>query len=1079
MGVLTQTLDQGAASAAPTAQPNRDSTGFFQNVGAGFTSAVAGTHSTRNADAIYQFRYYDQIIKALQSEGEKGTEYVKVPVLSTSPFYHPQPGDRVNANGVVYTPVTRDFRNPFVPGNTLLGDRNILAPLYFGGDQTEIGDIWSAVNRVRARKPDFLKGLTDASAVANLAIQERQRQLAGAQDITSRANTAGVVGQFIGGAVGSVLSLDPENAAVGGVGGAAGKTVARTVIKRGIEGAALNATAGALASPGQVADAERLGIEMTPGDVAKSIGEQAVAGAILGGAPTLVPHIASTVGHVASKVADTAAENAPAPVRDAVVAASVRAGTVKDRQLLTEWQKATRPYAAVGDISTPDERAAANVMTRDIETRETSPLPPQNAGDNERRLDAIAQSLGVTIHAPDMPSTAPVQVPTVRDRSGATMATRRPASFAEATIGAEGRPIRNPDSTADGYGQFTEGTWLSVAPKVTDTTGMSRDQILALRHDKTIAMRATDYYGAQNGRYLRMRGLEDSPGNLSLAHFLGPADATKVLQADPRTPVEDIINPKSFAANRKLLTGKSADELIAWAHKRIGGSVDHVPARPDAVPDEDFDYASPVPYGAASFAPDEVKTDAALMQYKSGGDEAGITDALRGVDAWNPLLSQQILVWERADGERIVADGHQRVGLAKRLFDDDPSIRLPAIVVREADGITAQQARVLGALRNIANGTGSLLDNARVLRDAPEGARMLPQNGPLTRDSIGLSRLSYPAFGAVANDVIDPRIAAQVGLHAGHSPDSHMAIIDLLKKERISNPAEAATVTRQALADGFGSADTTQLGMFGDMPAQSLYVPISRILSAAQKRLRDEKRTFKVLNEKASKIEAAGNRLDRAANESKVISNDEALAILDRTAHSAGPVRQALAEAARAELSGTRRADAVSQFLDALSGIDLRAAARGVESDVGLRGAPVGEGRGFSAEAADADVPGPGEPSLLDRAIAAKAAAENFSDPVGAGAKEQTDLLTHDLLQDAVATEASKSVPPIDPKMLEKINGGFAIAEPPEPPPHLFDLEQTGFRISDEGDNPKSIADIMSEAEADELAAKALRDCLK
>jgi hypothetical protein len=89
-------------------------------------------------------------------------------------------------------------------------------------------------------------------------------------------------------------------------------------------------------------------------------------------------------------------------------------------------------------------------------------------------------------------------------------------------------------------------------------------------------------------RYLRERGLEDSPGNLSLAHFLGKSDAAKVLKADPGyTPIERLVDPKSLAANRKVLEGKSASEVVAWAHKRIGAAVDMPVARADAVGEAD------------------------------------------------------------------------------------------------------------------------------------------------------------------------------------------------------------------------------------------------------------------------------------------------------------------------------------------------------------------------------------------------------------------------------------------------------------------------------------------------------------
>lgn len=977
MGVLGQSRDQGAAAVAPPMAGPVDKTGFFSNIGAGFRQAVAGPHSTAVGQAISEKNLYDQVIKAVQAEGEQGED----------------------KNSLTNQPVKRPFRNPYVSGpweNLLNPSYNPISSLYAGGDRAEKEQLWGAVQRIRQRKPDFLKQFPNEAALEAYAIQQRQKKVAAAQSITARAGTAGEIGGFIGGMGGSIASLDPENAVGAGFGTAAGRTFARTLIRRSVEGAGANAAAAIVGAPGQVADAQHLGQEMTTGDVVHQVAQSAAIGAVFGAAPVVVPKIGEITGQAAGAVGAKVAEHLPDAIRDPIAAASIRAGTVKDRELLHEWQRLHQPYAAV-DTSSPDERAAAHTVLRDAENRETSPLHPDAAVHNENRLSAIAQSLGVDLSATDLPSPAPIQHPTVRASSGP----RRSSSYEAALHGAEGT-TRNPESTADGHFQFTEGTWLEYAPKVADTSGMSRAQILALRHDLPTAQRAEQIFRADNARYLRDRGVEDSPGNLSLAHFLGKSDAAKVLQAAPDTPIERLVDPKSLAANRKVLEDKSASEVIAWAHKRIGAMVDMPVARADAVGEADLldpgDY-SDVPYGRATFKPDEVQTDAALMQYKSGGDENGVTGKLNDVTAWNPLASSEIMVWEANDGRRIVIDGHQRVGLAKRLAGEGQSIELPAIVLREADGITAAQARLQGALRNINLGTGSLIDNARVLRDVPDAAGVL-KGAEHRREIEGLSRLSYEAFGAAINDVVDPRIAAEVGKHAP-DPTTHMAMVALLAKERISNPREAAHIVRQAVADGMGTVSEEQLSLLGNEPQQALYVPIARILQAAAKKLREEKRTFKVLTEKAGKIEAEGNVLDKTANASKVVGSDEALTIIDRTAHSAGPVRDALIAAARAELSGSRRGDAVNRFLDDLSGIDLRAAARGA-SENGALGEPLGEaGSRDAAAASDRLLSERDEPSLFDHAVSARDAAKAFDDPVGDGAKQQSELLEHDLLMDA------------------------------------------------------------------------------
>jgi hypothetical protein len=277
MGVLGQSRDQGAASVAPPALGPVDRTGFFANVGAGFRQAVAGPHSTRVGDAIAEKKLYDQVITALAQEGEQGEDTLTITAQPTK--------------------VKRSFRNPYVsqPWENLLNPSyNPITSLYGGGDAGEKQQIWEAVARVRARKPDFLKGFADEGALSAYALQQRQKQIAAAGAVTERAGTLGTVGAFVGGAGGSVASLDPENVVGGGFGSAAGKTFARTVIRRATEGAAVNAAAAVVGLPGQAADANHLGQEMTPGDMAHQVGEAALIGGALGGAPHLVPKVAGT-----------------------------------------------------------------------------------------------------------------------------------------------------------------------------------------------------------------------------------------------------------------------------------------------------------------------------------------------------------------------------------------------------------------------------------------------------------------------------------------------------------------------------------------------------------------------------------------------------------------------------------------------------------------------------------------------------------------------------------------------------------------------------------------------------------------
>jgi hypothetical protein len=1042
--------DKGTGAVLPNLQTPPESTGFFQNVGAGFTQSVAGPHSTRNARAIYESRQYDQIIAALAAEGEQATDMVDIGVKSDSPFYRQVPGAQVQPDGRVLVPVKRPFANPFSEGPSLTRDVNPLSNFYLGGDAAEEKQIWDAVNRVRAKgKKDFLSQFPDQTAVDAVAQQQRQADEATAGDVTSRATTLGKLGGFIGNVAGSIASGDPENL-VGGWSGAAGKSFARTVVKRAVEGAAANTIAGIAAVPGQATDAESLGQHMTAGDVARSVAENATAGALIGTAHVVVPKIGGAAVDAAvdaaGKAFDAAAPHLPDAVRDPVVAASIRAGTVKDRQLLYEFQRAHNPYSAV-DTSTPTEKAAAHVLTQDIETKEQSPLQPAAEGAHADRLTAVAKALGVDLTPPETPTTAPIQTPTVRDRSQGATSPTRPASFVEGINAAEGS-TRNPRSSADGYGNFIDSTWLSVAPHVTDTSGMSRQQILDLRHNKDIAGDATQYYAAQNASYLRARGLEDSPGNLSLAHFLGPEGAATLLKADPRTPVESLLPAKVIEANHEVLRGKSADEVIAWAHKRIGAAVDHPPARPDAVSDEGFDPTSPVPYTVEELRPDELPPTSAEAP----------TD-----EPWDPIASQHLLVWENNDGERSLIDGGKRLAHARSL-DDQTGITLPTIVLRERDGVSEEMAMLVGKLKNINLGTTSLEDAAGTLADIPEIADAL-RSPQFKQEIAALAQLPYEKFGQVVNGTLDPVEAAYQG-----SPNALQ--LEALRPSRGGELGAGVYFSRdRSTAAGYAipkgeDAISPHMGVL-DLDLRGLRIKeIKREEWLAERgQIMDELRAANGGEWKGEFFDEAMRRLEgrfKAEGYHGIYDDNgqgvifpefaDKIRIAQRTPHKfySERVNEAAKEPA---LAGTR--------------------------DSGGAGEPPRrEGRDLAAEAPDENLPRGGQPSLFDRAVTARDAAEKFSEPAGPEAQKQTAMLEHDLRHDAgMPVERPQSAE--EGKQQSDTGKGAKGAENAsgEASVHLFDLPETGFRLSEEG-NTVTIKEALDQADADEAAAKALRDCL-
>jgi len=139
----------------------------------------------------------------------------------------------------------------------------------------------------------------------------------------------------------------------------------------------------------------------------------------------------------------------------------------------------------------------------------------------------------------------------------------------------------NPRSTAMGNGQFIEKTWLDTIkearPDLAKT--MNDKQLLALRADPAFSADMTTALAGQNATSLAKSGLPVTTATLALAHRFGAGDATRLLNAAPNTPMENLFPPSSangrqvqnpvLAANPDLV-GKTAGEVAQQIIRKVG-----------------------------------------------------------------------------------------------------------------------------------------------------------------------------------------------------------------------------------------------------------------------------------------------------------------------------------------------------------------------------------------------------------------------------------------------------------------------------------------------------------------------------
>ena len=471
--------------------------------------------------------------------------------------------------------------------------------------------------------------------------------------------------------------------------------------------------------------------------------------------------------------------------------------------------------------------------------------------------------------------------------------------------------------------------------------------------------------------------------NQQLAEGLGALEEAGVDLPPVARGAKEVAESQAQLSNDSPLVDDAELEHLAReleAEAFIRGETETLPPQQPAAPlrPSEIYKADNLDGNVFRFNPDELEVDARTFQFKEGGDEFGVTERLEGITDWDDIKAGQIVVYEFADGRRVVADGHQRVGLAKRIKSQDSSQR-PIIygsLIREVDGVTPEQARVIASMKNIAEGTGTAVDAAKVLRLEPGRVGELPPRSALVRQARDLVELSDEAFGAVINEVVPSNYAAIVG-RLVKDQNKQVPIIQVLAEIEPANTIQAEAIVRQAMAAEFDEA--VQVGLFGEeLVTSSLFKERARVLDVALKQLRRDRAVFNSLVENRARIEGEGNVLAAAQNQTRSAIDGQAIQIIQTVANRKGELSDALTAAAR-ELADTGNAAAASRsFIDAVR----EAVGRG-----DLDGANVGD----AGRAVDVTEEG-------DRLAAspARKELEAFDEPDTPAIKQQADQLERD-----------------------------------------------------------------------------------
>lgn len=305
-----------------------------------------------------------------------------------------------------------------------------------------------------------------------------------------------------------------------------------------------------------------------------------------------------------------------------------------------------------------------------------------------------------------------------------------------------------------------------------------------------------------------------------------------------------------------------------------------------------------------NFNPAELKTDAKTFQYKENSDSEGRTDKMNGVTKWNAENSGIVIVWESKDGQKYIADGHQRLGLAKRLNDD--KIRLDGLLYREADGYSPSDVRLIAAKKNIAEGSGTPIDTAKIIRElggAENYPADLPRSGVNYEYGLALSRLGDEAFEKVVNGFVTPAQGAMIANIIRYDHTKQSVAIDVVAQEDIETLPETELMARQVLSTP--TETTEQINLFGTQQiVESYAVEKVKIINTALKQLKKSKNLMSHLANNTEAIEKNGNKLNKKNNEETKKTAETAIEVIKKMSFYEGEISSKANELAKKVKSG-------------------------------------------------------------------------------------------------------------------------------------------------------------------------------
>lgn len=324
----------------------------------------------------------------------------------------------------------------------------------------------------------------------------------------------------------------------------------------------------------------------------------------------------------------------------------------------------------------------------------------------------------------------------------------------------------------------------------------------------------------------------------------------------------------------------------------------------------------------------DVAVDAQRFQFKDNVNAAGQQkgNSLDGVEKWNTDAEGVIQTWtDPMDGKTYVVNGHNRLAKAKELG-------IPTLQTQPLLAQTAEQARMQGAISNIADGKGTAFDAAKIIREkgiqdaAGLDAAGIPLKQGQGEKSLGVQGLALSKLpGDLFQQAVDGALPMGRALALGGSgldPADMIRVAGLGAKKDISERGFAELVQMASSAPKVADADQ------GGLPGMETWLQDSSVLEKAE--LSAKVRAELIGNKnlmgrvgKSKSVQVLADKGGTQVNQSQVASAaDIAKAVLDefdRDKYLAGtPISELLNQGAADIAAGAKPAAIAKRILQQL-----------------------------------------------------------------------------------------------------------------------------------------------------------------